>query len=247
MNVKEYMAKRAVEIAADDTNGYTGVYPKNQWWQDTKNNDCGSFMSLVLHLGLLKILIETGYNYFEPMGDKTPWNEAFLLKYCDRYNYSDIRNEVGDILTSNGHTVMITAVDPDYITHAANDYDGVSGDSSGREVRTERLYDGGWNYIYRLKDIYNKDIDAGTDVDTSEDEIMTKLETLRNGSTGNQVKNLQALLNLWTTQSGDYEPIAVDGYFGDETENRLKVYQTLQGLYVDGVCGQITWADILLS
>ena len=247
MNVKEYMADFAVKWAADNSHGYSGVYPKNQWWQDVDNNDCGSFMSLCLHKGLQQIGIETGYNYFEPMGSVTPWNEAFLLKYCDKYSDSATRNQVGDILTSNGHTVMITAVDPDYITHAANDYDGVSGDSSGREVRTERLYDGGWNWIYRLNDKYNKDIDQGSDADITEDEIIMKLETLQRGSTGNQVKNLQALLNLWTTQSGENDRITEDGVFGSETEERLKLYQALQGLYVDGICAAKTWADILLT
>ena len=243
MRVKEYAANFAVAWAADDTHGYSGEWPKNQWWQDVLNDDCGSFMSYVLHMALLKIAVETGHDYFEPMGNKTPWNEAFLLKYCDRYNYEDVRNEVGDILTSNGHTVMITAVDPDYITHAANDYDGKSGDSSGREVRTERLYDGGWNYIYRLKDKYNKEIEESAPVEDEYCEI--KIRVLKKGMSGDDVKCLQVLLNLWTTQSGDYEPITVDGLFGDETEERLKLYQQLQGLYVDGVCGAISWADIL--
>lgn len=247
MNVKQWMANYAIEYAKDNSHGYTNDYPENQWWRGL-DVDCGSFMSKCLHEALLKIGVNTGYQYFEPQGGWSIYNETFLRKYCDRYNYSDVRNQVGDILVSGGHTVMITAVNPDYITHAANDYDGRTGDSSGNEIRTQKLYDGGWHYIYRLKDQYNKDIDSGSHVEPTEgDEIMTKLSTLKKGSTGNQVKNLQALLNLWTTQSGKYRDIEVDGYFGNATEARLKAYQNLQGLVADGICGPKTWADILLA
>lgn len=155
--VKDCIVATALDVANNDIHGYTNSYPQNQWWRGN-DMDCGSFGSYSLHKALLQINVDTGYDYYEPMGNKTPWNEAFLLKYCNRYNYEDIRNEPGDILTSNGHTVIVTSVNPDCITHAANDYDGVSGDSSGQEIRTQRLYDGGWNYIYRLKDEYNKTI-----------------------------------------------------------------------------------------
>lgn len=76
---------------------------------------------------------------------------------------------------------------------------------------------------------------------------LSKLPTLRRGSTGNVVKNLQILLNYWMCQSGANKPLLVDGVFGSKTEEMLKLYQKIQKLYVDGVCGPITWADILLS
>lgn len=245
MNVKQWMAMYAVAYAKDNSHGYTNDYPDNQWWRGL-DVDCGSFMSLCIHMALLKINIDTGYQYFEPQGGWSIYNEAFLLRYCDRFNYVDVRNEVGDILVSGGHTVMITAVDPDYITHAANDYDGRTGDSSGNEIKTQKLYDGGWHYIYRLKNQYNKELDGGSDTEPADDNaIIKQLPTLKLGSTGNQVKNLQALLNLWTTQDGTFKSITMDGDFGPETETRLKAYQALQGLTIDGICGTQTWTDIL--
>ena len=189
---------------------------------------------------LLKAGVDIGRNYYEPTGNKTPWNEAFLLKYCNRFNYSDTRNELADILTSNGHTVMITSVDPDYITHAANDYDGRSGDSSGNEIRTQRLYNGGWNYIYRLKDEYNLEISESKPIE--EVKVKVEVRKLEKGMSGDDVKSLQALLNLWLTKD---TPLYTDGIFGAITEERVKKYQQIQGLYVDGVCGEKTWADIL--
>ena len=76
---------------------------------------------------------------------------------------------------------------------------------------------------------------------------LSKLPTLKKGSTGNVVKNLQILLNYWMCQSGANKPLLVDGIFQEKTEEMLKLYQKIQKLYVDGVCGPITWADILLS
>lgn len=249
MRLNEWMAQFAIDYARDNAHGYTNNYPENQWWRGV-DVDCGSFMSYCLHMALLQIGVDTGYQYFEPQGGWNIYNEQFLLKYCDRFAYEDVRNKVGDILVSGGHTEMITHVDPDKLTGARNDYDDRSGDSSGREIATSDYYNatGGWHWIYRLKDQYNKELDPdGGEDEESEDIIMGKLDTLKKGDTGNQVKNLQALLNLWTTQGGTYREIVVDGYFGEETETRLKVYQALQGLEVDGICGPYTWTDILTA
>lgn len=252
MRLREWMAEFAVNYAKDNSHGYTNNYPENQWWRGS-DVDCGSFMSYCLHMALLKIGVETGYQYFEPQGGWSIYNEQFLLRYCDRFAYEDVRNKVGDILVSGGHTEMITHVDPDQLTGARNDYDGRTGDwTYGNEITTSAYYNasGGWHWIYRLKDQYNKELDQGSDTDQdeeSEDIIMGKLDTLKRGDTGNQVKNLQALLNLWTTQDGTYRDIVVDGYFGEETETRLKAYQALQGLEADGICGPVTWTDILTA
>lgn len=243
MKVKEYMVKLAEEIAANNKYGYSNDWPNNRFFIDSTpyDGDCGAFCSAVLNKALEQIGIKET-RYYEPQGGWDIYNEEYLLKYCNRYKYSDVRNQAADILINGGHTVMVTAVDPDYICHAANDYDGKSGDSSGNEIRRQKLYDGGWHYLYRLKDEYNKEIKDKTPEDVYKE---IKIRVLKKGMSGDDVKCLQALLNLWTTQSGENPPIAVDGYFGDETEERTKLYQTLQGLYVDGVAGQFTWTDIL--
>ena len=241
MTVKEFMVNLAKQIATNDKYGYSNDWPNNRFGDDATpyDGDCGAFCSYVLNQGLKQIGINSS-EYYEPQGGWDIYNEAYLLKYCDRYDYNNTRNECADILISGGHTVMITGVDPDYITHAANDYDGRSGDGNSQEIRTQRLYDGGWHYIYRLKDKYNKEIKE------KETETTTvKVKVLREGDTGNEVKTLQCLLNLWTTQSGELYPIYTDGIFGPATAERLKLYQRLQGLEPDAVCGQKTWTDIL--
>lgn len=80
-----------------------------------------------------------------------------------------------------------------------------------------------------------------------EEFTLDKMPTLKRGSTGNVVKNLQILLNYWMCQSGANKPLLVDGVFGEKTEEMLKLYQKIQKLTVDGICGYYTWADLLLA
>lgn len=54
--------------------------------------------------------------------------------------------------------------------------------------------------------------------------------TLRKGSTGDDVKRLQAALHVFT-----------DGDFGPKTEAALKEFQKASGLVADGICGPQTW------
>jgi peptidoglycan hydrolase-like protein with peptidoglycan-binding domain len=64
--------------------------------------------------------------------------------------------------------------------------------------------------------------------------------TLRNGSTGSQVKALQSLLNAQGYNAG-----TVDGAFGSGTEAAVKRAQSAKGLGVDGVVGARTWTALL--
>lgn len=161
MTVKDYMVYTALRIANDNSYGYSNRWPDNKFGEgnDPQNGDCGAFNSHCLNLALAQIGVKES-RYYEPQGGWSIYNEEYLLKYCNRYDYATTRNEVGDILISGGHTVMVTGVDPDMITHASNDYDGKSGDSNGKEILTQRIYGSNsyWHYIYRLKPEYNKEI-----------------------------------------------------------------------------------------
>lgn len=62
--------------------------------------------------------------------------------------------------------------------------------------------------------------------------------TLRQGSTGSEVKKLQKLLN-----NAGYK-LTVDGIFGANTLNAVKKYQQSKGLTVDGIVGANTWGKL---
>ncbi|SFO82006.1 Putative peptidoglycan binding domain-containing protein [Amycolatopsis arida] len=65
--------------------------------------------------------------------------------------------------------------------------------------------------------------------------------TLRAGSTGQAVRDLQAFLNRVYPA---YSRLAVDGIFGPNTTAAVKEFQRRSGLAVDGIVGPRTWAKL---
>lgn len=70
---------------------------------------------------------------------------------------------------------------------------------------------------------------------------MASYGTIRSGSRGDSVKQLQQLLN----QNG--ANIAVDGIFGSKTAAAVRNYQQSKGLSIDGIVGKNTWNSLLGS
>ena len=59
---------------------------------------------------------------------------------------------------------------------------------------------------------------------------------LKNGSKGEEVKQLQTKLGL-----------AADGHFGSGTESKVKEWQAANGLTADGIVGDVTWSKLFVS
>jgi len=78
---------------------------------------------------------------------------------------------------------------------------------------------------------------AGLNVDDEKN-----IPTLRRGSQGDEVADLQMLLN----SKFGYE-LEVDGNFGKATETAVKDFQKKHGLTADGVVGKKTWAALGVS
>ena len=78
---------------------------------------------------------------------------------------------------------------------------------------------------------------AGLNVDESKN-----IPTLRRGSQGDEVADLQMLLNAKYGYKLD-----IDGDFGKETEAAVKDYQKNHGLTADGVVGAKTWKALGVS
>jgi cell wall-associated NlpC family hydrolase len=66
------------------------------------------------------------------------------------------------------------------------------------------------------------------------------LNLIKHGSTGNQVRSLQILLN-----GKNAAGLTVDGDCGAKTVAAVKAFQKKNGLTADGECGPKTWAKIL--
>ncbi len=71
------------------------------------------------------------------------------------------------------------------------------------------------------------------------EEGLSNMKSIKNGSSGKTVKILQAILKHCYGKS-----LSVDGKFGGNTEKQLKAVQTKLGLTADGVCGDKTWTAI---
>ena len=69
--------------------------------------------------------------------------------------------------------------------------------------------------------------------------IYMNMPTLRKGSSGDAVKELQSKLN----ENG--YALTVDGKFGAKTDEAVKDYQTNHGLVSDGIVGAATWDSLL--
>ena len=69
---------------------------------------------------------------------------------------------------------------------------------------------------------------------------VTSKNNLRKGSSGNDVTELQKLLN----STGYGYNLAEDGIFGDKTLSAVKDYQQRSGLSVDGIVGTNTWGKL---
>jgi peptidoglycan hydrolase-like protein with peptidoglycan-binding domain len=63
--------------------------------------------------------------------------------------------------------------------------------------------------------------------------------TLRTGSTGQAVRELQIAL-----QETGNDPGTIDGIFGSQTEAAVRAFQAERGIGVDGIVGPITWRNI---
>ncbi|MGW6906831.1 peptidoglycan-binding domain-containing protein [Streptomyces sp. NPDC054940] len=64
--------------------------------------------------------------------------------------------------------------------------------------------------------------------------------TTRRGDTGDRVKEIQCIINLWNGGT----PLQVDGVFGPRTESWVVYFQDVRGLRVDGIVGPQTWGSL---
>lgn len=68
----------------------------------------------------------------------------------------------------------------------------------------------------------------------------TVRRTIRKGDSGEDVRELQRMLNADKRYSG----LAEDGVFGPDTESSVRAYQYDHGLSPDGIVGPLTWAAL---
>lgn len=142
------------------------------------------------------------------------------------------------------HTGLVEEVDDKYVrTIEGNSGDGV--------VRKQYLRTNskilGYGHPYFGDDPDRKD--TGTDAEPKQEPaapsapgivISVQTYTCKQGSKGNVVVALQALLNAKADAGLD-----IDGAFGPKTRSAVLAFQTARGLEVDGVAGRWTWDSLI--
>lgn len=98
-----------------------------------------------------------------------------------------------------------------------------------RGVQEGRTTDRGWTHYGIPVGLYSPE----------EIPVQPVRRTLRRGSQGEDVRQLQTALAGW-----GYDPGTPDGIFGKNTEAAVKAFQKAQGLTADGICGPATWTAL---
>lgn len=97
------------------------------------------------------------------------------------------------------------------------------------------------SYIYvSVKDLAELTSEGETSAGTLSDGTWGGV-TLRRGSTGSSVEQLQYWLSVLSQFYTDLPGVTVDGVFGSGTEAAVRAFQRRFGLTVDGVVGKATW------
>jgi hypothetical protein len=75
-------------------------------------------------------------------------------------------------------------------------------------------------------------------------EVSSPLPTLRGGSRGASVLELQRRLSAWR-QRQNSPALVPDGIFGPATDAAVRAFQAANGLSADGIVGSMTWSALL--
>ena len=125
--------------------------------------------------------------------------------------------------------------------------DGVTTQCSGlSQWGTVPLAEAGLTPLQILQNFYGNDIEIVTDVPIAAPGETAPNFSLRLGSGGDAVRQIQIRLNRIAMNYPAIPKISpVDGYFGESTEAAVKEFQRIFNLTPDGIVGRGTWYAIL--
>lgn len=255
--IKDDAVEFAVNIANDNNHGYSQRIRSLYEINDPKSFDCSSLVCTAFYYAFLKNGLTTQARYLKEHCSYT--GNMMNMQNCGfevvaRNQTAHAQMQKGDIeLNTTHHTAL--AIDKDNIVHARSS-EGTTDtkDNSGNEIRTQPwyLYSHGWTHRLRFT---GKGIDftkLTTDTDTPikpntqiGEKYMFEPKTVKYGDKNTSVLLLQEILKSRGFKGKDKKELALDQEAGDNTIYALKQYQKSRGLDVDGVCGSVTWKDLI--
>ena len=110
---------------------------------------------------------------------------------------------------------------------------------------SQGLAEQGLDSVEILRRYYGDDIELVTNTPVEGIEISVPTRSLRRGSSGNDVLQVQTRLNRISTNYPAIPKIAaVNGFFGQTTEDAVRRFQEIFNLTPDGIVGKATWYKI---
>lgn len=186
-------------------------------------------------VGLIK-----GYLWSDSATDNTPtYNSAQdvsangMRSKCKTTGTINTLPEVAGTLVFMEHHVGVYIGNGEVIEARGHNYGVVKTKLSSRPWKT-------WGYCPYIT--YGQAAQTTQTAQKTETTVDIKLNMLRKGSTGEQVKTLQRLLVSLGYNLGSP---AVDGDFGSKTHTAVSSFQRSKGLTADGIVGKNTWSKLL--
>lgn len=227
MGKVEDAVKIAIDIANDDSHGYS-QYSRT----GNPDFDCSSLIIYCYDKAGIDVS-SRGATY---TGNMEP---AFLAAGFRKVNPAIEELKPGDVLLNyEHHTAMY--IGNNQLVQAAiaenGTIHGQPGDQTGKEIAIYPYYDFPWNAVLRYEPVKPDEI-SYTDADC----VNTKMPVITLGEYGPAVAAIQGALKY----HGFNTKGEITGVMDTCTETYLISFQRKHGLEPDGICGNLTWNELM--
>ena len=255
----------AVQMANDNTHGYSQVVRSLYNISAPKSFDCSSLVLTAYYYAFMKNGLSEQAAFLKQNCGYT--GNMLQMKKCGfevvaTKQTAHARMKKGDVELadnnpdgSNSHVAL--AIDGDNIVHARSS-EGTKNtiDDSGNEIRIQPwyLYSRGWTHRLRFT---GKGIDfteltgtatttpASTPTTTKGDKYMFEPKTVKNGSTGTSVLLLQEILAARGFKGKNGKELTLDREAGTNTIYALNQYKKSRKMKQNGICDAAVWKDLI--
>lgn len=223
----------AIQIAKDDSHGYS---QSSRWGPDY---DCSSFLIYVWQSvgvpvktngatytgNMLSAFLQSGFKTISPAFDSLQPGDVLLNVVHHTAMY-----------IGNGQIVQATIAENGTIT-------GSPGDQTTKEIAIFPYYDYPWDHVLRYVEpeaipIVTDEWEYISYSDTACKE--TQMPQIWKNDYGPAVSAMQGALKYHGFYKGK-----ITGGFGLETLSALKAFQSKHKLETDGICGPLTWNELM--
>ena len=210
------------------------VYPT--WSEEALKANILAQISFALNRVYTEFYPSRGYDF--DITSETQNDQKFIK---GRSTFENIDRLVDDMFTTYIRRVgFVEPLAAKFCNGTTSTCDGLS------QWGSEAMAQEGADYMTILRNYYGDDIELVNDAPIRDVPNSYPGHPLRQGSSGEDVVVLQAMLNRIGQNYPAIPRLAqVDGIFGPRTEEAVRVFQSVFGLAVDGIVGRGTWYKLV--